>query len=229
MDVCDFHAHILPGADHGSSSVEESLKQLQLAAKFGVSRIFATSHFYPHHSSVDQFLAKRDNAYRRLKERMPAGSPEIRLGAEVLLCPNLGQIAGFEKLCISGTKTILIELPFNDFSKEYVIAVQDIISMGYDVVLAHAECYDEDTIDEFIEIGARIQINASAITSFFRNPIVDDWVDAGFLVAIGSDIHGTGRKAYKQFAKARRRLGSYAEVVKKYTDSVWDASVNPEI
>ena len=227
MDVCDFHAHILPGADHGSTTVEESLKQLALASKFGVSRIFATSHFYPHTSSVDHFLAKRDGAYKRLCERMPAGSPEIRLGAEVLLCPNLDQIAGFEKLCVSGTKTILIELPFNDFSKEYVTTVQDIISKGYDVVLAHAECYDEETVEAFIEIGAKIQVNASALTTFFKNPVIEDWKDAGYIVAIGSDIPGTGKRAYKLFAKARRRLGDYLSRVKHFTDSVWDSSSNP--
>ncbi len=229
MDVCDFHAHILPNADHGSSSVEESLKQLALASKFGVSRIFATSHFYPHTSSVDHYLAKRNEAYRRLKERLPAGSPEIRLGAEVLLCPNIGQIAGFDKLCISGTRTVLVELPFNDFSKAYILAVKDIISKGYDVVLAHAERYDEDTVEELIEIGAKVQVNASAIVSIFRNPVIDDWIDDGVVVAIGSDIHGTAKKAYKAFAKARRRLGDYLDRIKQYTDRVWDSSSNSDI
>ena len=32
IDLVDFHSHILPRADHGSDSVETSLKQLKLAA-----------------------------------------------------------------------------------------------------------------------------------------------------------------------------------------------------
>lgn len=227
MDVCDFHAHILPNADHGSSSVEESLKQLRLAAKYGVSRIVATSHFYPHHSSVDHYLSKRDEAYRCLKDNMLPGSPEIRLGAEVLLCPNLCHISGFEKLCVSGTKTILIELPFNDFGREYVIAVKDIISSGYDVVLAHAERYDEELVEEFVALGAKIQLNASALTSIFKDPTIEEWKRRELLVAIGSDIHGDSKKAYKSFAKACKRLGAYLSVIKDYTDAVWESSVNP--
>ena len=227
MDVCDFHAHILPNADHGSSSVTESLKQLELARKFGVSRIVATPHFYPNASSVDHYLAKRNEAYKLLKDNMPPDSPEIKLGAEVLLCPNICRIAGFEKLCIDGTKTILIELPFNDFGREYIYAVKDIISAGYDVVLAHVERYDEEIVEEFLALGAKVQINASELTSIFKNPTFEDWKDRNLLVAIGSDIHGADKKAYKDFAKACKRLGTYLAKIKKYTDSVWESAVNP--
>ena len=224
MDVCDFHAHILPNADHGSSSVEESLKQLALAKKFGVTRIIATSHFYPQSDNVQHYLAKRNDAYARLKALAPDGSPEVRLGAEVLLCPNLVNMAGLDELCVNGTKTILIELPFNDFAKEYIDAVEDIIAAGYEVVLAHAECYEVEEVEEFIAIGAKIQLNASALISFFKNPVIEDWKERGLVVAIGSDIHGSDKRAYKRFATARKKLGEYLPYIKSFTDRVWDLS-----
>ena len=59
MDIVDFHSHILPEADHGSSSVEESLEQLNLALKRCVTRIVATPHFYPNHDSPERFLRRR--------------------------------------------------------------------------------------------------------------------------------------------------------------------------
>ena len=37
----DFHSHIIPGADHGSKSVEVSKKQLEIAANAGVKYIVA--------------------------------------------------------------------------------------------------------------------------------------------------------------------------------------------
>ena len=48
LDIVDFHAHVLPCADHGSSSVSTSLSQLSYAKGAGVKRIIATPHFYPH-------------------------------------------------------------------------------------------------------------------------------------------------------------------------------------
>ena len=44
----DYHAHILPGCDHGSSSVDMSLKQMDMAKEAGIQTICATPHFYPH-------------------------------------------------------------------------------------------------------------------------------------------------------------------------------------
>lgn len=41
----DYHAHILPGCDHGSSSVDMSLKQINMAKEAGVQTICATPHF----------------------------------------------------------------------------------------------------------------------------------------------------------------------------------------
>ena len=116
LDLCDFHAHILPNADHGSSSVSLSLSQLEYATQYGVTRIFATPHFYPHQDSVSSFLERRNNAYKHLIDAKPEGSPDIIPSAEVLLCPKLDRLPGLEELCIPGTKTLLLELPFNDFS-----------------------------------------------------------------------------------------------------------------
>ena len=55
----DYHAHILPGCDHGSSSVDMSLKQINMAKEAGVQTICATPHFYPHKESVSSFIESR--------------------------------------------------------------------------------------------------------------------------------------------------------------------------
>ena len=47
----DYHAHILPGCDHGSDGLVTSLKQVEMAASAGVKTICATPHFYPHKDS----------------------------------------------------------------------------------------------------------------------------------------------------------------------------------
>lgn len=229
MNVCDFHAHILPNADHGSSSVETSLSQLRLAADAGVTRIIATPHFYPHMHSVESYIENRNSAYRRLMSSFCEGLPEIRLGAEVLLCPNMARLPGIEELAIYGTKTLLIELPFNDFGREYIHSVEGLLFAGYDVVLAHADRYESKNIEAMLDLGVSLQLNASAINKFFRRWAVSDWLKRGVVSAIGSDIHGADAIAYKEFVRAQSRSGKAISDIILRSDKVWNSSKRLEI
>lgn len=224
MNVCDFHAHILPNADHGSSSVETSLAQLRLAASSGVTRIIATPHFYPHKHSVDGFIERRSKAYRELVPAMSEGMPEIRLGAEVLLCPNMARLPGIDRLSIYGTQTLLIELPFNDFGREYIHSVEGLILAGYDIILAHAERYESVNIEAMLNVGVSLQLNASAITKFFRRRAVSDWLRRGVVSAIGSDIHGEDLSAYKVFKRSLARAGEALPDIILRSDKIWNSS-----
>ena len=225
MDICDFHSHIMPGADHGCTSVDEAIAQLRLAKRCGVTRVVSTSHFYPHKDSVSSFLERRDAAYAAIVERGEADLPEIRLGAEVLLCANMDELPELDKLCINGTKTILVELPFNDFGNEYVRAVEGMVQQGYEVILAHAECYKPQNVEKVLSVGALVQLNASALISFFRKRrVFNSWMQMRRIVALGSDIHGIDKRSYKNFRRACRRLGEYAEYLKLKSDAIWDES-----
>ena len=124
MISVDFHAHILPGADHGSSSVEESLSQLAIAKAHGFSKIVATPHFYPHQHNLAAFLKKREECVASLKAALTEGSPSVAVGAEVLLCNNLNRLENLASLCIGSSNVIMIELPFSDFNHGYVDTVR---------------------------------------------------------------------------------------------------------
>ena len=204
-EIVDFHAHILPGADHGSDSVETSLKQLTLAKNASVNTIIATPHFYPHVHSVEEFLKIRNQAYLSLESAKEADMPKIILGAEVLLCVGIDRLAAIDKLCIEGTKTILIELPFADFSSDYVETVVGLIESGYEVILAHAERYNPAHIEQLRSVGAKLQLNAKVLSKRFVSGSIRTWLKEGSVVAIGSDIHDVDTKAYKYFAKAMKR------------------------
>ena len=77
MAEIDFHAHILPGCDHGSSNLETSLRQIALAKAAGVDVVCATSHFYGHQSSVEHFLDKRARCWLALREHLAADDPKV--------------------------------------------------------------------------------------------------------------------------------------------------------
>ena len=220
IDFVDFHSHILPSVDHGSDSIETSLRQLKLAESFGISKIFATSHFYPHQHTVASFIESRNNAYIKLMET-GVSIPEIKLGAEVLLCKRLHHLDGIEKLCINGTNILLLELPFTVITSELIHSVEALIDDGFEVILAHADRYHRADIEALIAIGASLQINADSLASPFRRKVLLDWFSRGLVVGIGSDLHGPDKSAYKKFFKAVSKIGNYAEEVKSKSEEIF--------
>lgn len=222
MDIVDFHSHILPRADHGSSSVETSLAQLDLAKKAGVSRIIATPHFYPHKHTLEQFLTRRAESAEALFRAAPKDSPVVKLGAEVLLCQGLENFAGLESLCLGGTKYILLELPFSDFREEYCTTVRKIMKSGIEVILAHVDRYSKENIESMYDVGVRkFQLNAESLCGIFKQKHLLEWAREGLVVALGSDIHGADKKAYHRFEKAKKALGDSLSVMKEKSDEIF--------
>ncbi len=215
MRIIDFHTHILPCVDHGSDSMETSLYQLELARRASVDTVFSTSHFYPHAHRFEDFIKSRNSAYLNLKKS--AQDIDIRLGAEVLLCPGLDRLEGLEALCLFGSDTLLLEIPFNDYSERYTETVEKIISRGISVVLAHADRYKEEIIDELVSIGASVQLNCDSLCAFFKRKALYEWINDGVVVGLGSDIHMRDKNAYKCFLRAKSKIGEEAffDIMKK--------------
>ena len=223
VDVVDFHAHILPGADHGSSSLDTSLAQLKLAKEHGVTRIVATPHFYPHRHTLEKFLARREACASELIDVRQDTDPEVKLGAEVLLCEGLENFEGIERLCIRGTNTILIELPFTDFRSSYCDTVAKLLRRGLDVVLAHVDRYPKNNIEEMLDIGVRkLQLNADSLAKLFKDKHLLSWAKDGYVVSLGSDIHGSDAKAYKRFVKAKDTLSDSIGYIADKSDEIWN-------
>jgi len=226
IDIVDFHSHILPGADHGSANLETTDFQLNEAVSNGITRIIATPHFYPTAHSVENFIEKRDQAYNKLLSRSENKNPEIRLGAEVLICENIEYIPGLERLYIEGTKTLLLELPYADFSMQYCDSVYALISSGVDVIIAHADRYAPKHIECMIDSGARLQLNANSLATVFKRRNLYDWMERGLVVAIGSDIHGKDKTAYPSFNKAIGKIAPYIDFIKSESDKIFNSKNN---
>ena len=111
--IVDFHSHILPGMDDGSSSLEESMELLRMEAEQGITHVVATPHFYPRYETPDAFFRKRDAAEKALRfAALREGNlPEISVGAEVYYFRGISESEFLPQLTICGNQCILIEMP----------------------------------------------------------------------------------------------------------------------
>ncbi len=205
--IIDFHAHILPGLDHGSEDVNTSLQQLGKARRAGVELIVATSHFYPHRDSVDDFLLRRDTAVRQLLFESSEVLPKIILGAETLVCEGMAEMKGLMNLTFGSQNAILLEMPTGQWSFTLLDTVEKINQMtkGH-VVIAHVDRYDPNKVETLFELGVRGQLNADSLCRFNRRGTLLGWVREGKIAALGSDIHGNSN-GYRKFHRAISILG----------------------
>lgn len=199
----DFHAHIVPFADHGCASVEEAVNQLRMMQRVGIETVVATPHFYPAQHNVDEFIARVDHGMRELLPHLPENAPKILCGAEILLCPSIHKMPGFEQLCIRGTKICLLELPINGCTDDLFETVDNILSMDYTVVLAHINRYMHsfaDQIEYLLDMGALAQVNAASLKSFWNRRRMIPYMESGHVVALGTDLHGQEQKTIDAYA-----------------------------
>ena len=200
--VIDFHSHIVPGADHGCYSTEVFRKQWETIQNSGICGVVATPHFYPHGDSVASFLDRRQAGLEKMKPFLTESSPKVFIGAEVLVCPNLQNIPDFEKLCIEGTNCILLEMPFAAWTSADIAAVRAIAESGFVPLMAHIDRYAVSDVLKLASLDVPMQVNAEALCKLLRHKNPFSFLKQGCVFAIGSDLHGTDGKAYKNFLKA---------------------------
>ncbi len=220
--ITDFHAHILPCADHGSDSLDMSLGQMALINNAGVSTVVATPHFYPNLHRVDEFEQLISSAAEELTSALPSPRPDICIGAEVLYTDEIDDMDGLGRLCIRGTDILLLELPLADLDKSVIYSVKRLTG-EYRVVLAHIDRYMTlfpDIIDTLLSLGAVAQINSSALFCRTVKRRLMPYISDGRVVAIGSDIHTVDKKSYAKFSKARGKLGDEFDRIMGRTDSL---------
>lgn len=190
----DFHTHILPGIDDGSSSVEESLRMFRREVKQGVRIVIATPHFYANQDRPELFLRRRDRAENELRQIWGPELPRVGLGAEVEYFTGMKTCAELKELCIRGTNLLLVEMPFCRWSEGMVQEILFLQSqMGFQIILAHVERYlrfrNSAAMDRLRAAGVCFQVNAGAFLHWETRSKALRLLKQGKLQALGSDCH----------------------------------------
>lgn len=197
-NLVETHCHILPGIDDGAPDIETSLKMIKKLQLQGAKAIILTPHYYSDSISLNDFLERRDNAYRELVNTLPQDSPKLIPAAEVYISQYLFSNENLERIAIGNSGYALIEHPFSStFSQgSYDRLLNLNYEFGIKPILAHIERYpalmeNEDLLDEYIEMGCLVQVNISSFTAASRHirKKLFKYLETGRIHLIGSDCH----------------------------------------
>ncbi|MBQ7846892.1 MAG: capsular polysaccharide biosynthesis protein [Clostridia bacterium] len=194
--MIDWHSHILPGMDDGSRDVAESLALLKMLREQGVRTVVATPHFYANDESVESFLKRRKESYERLMAQVPQDAPKILLGAEVRYYPGIGRMEELSRLCIEGSKVLLLEMTMSKWTQ---YSVRELIELAgtrdVQLVMAHIERYmslQSDSVwEQLLENGVLMQVNTEFFTQFGSKHKAIRYLESGRVQLLGSDCHNT--------------------------------------
>lgn len=213
----DFHSHILPEIDDGSSSVEESLAMLQAERDQGIKSVVATPHFYAHHDSPERFLKRRAAARQRLLEAVPEnmGLPEMVMGAEVHFFSGMSEIDCLQELTISNSKCLLVEMPHGQWTEMMYRELEGMyVNHGVIPIIAHVDRYisplqTHGIPERLSDLPVLVQANAGFFLNRWTEGMAIRMLKKGQIQLLGSDCHNMRSRP--------PRLGEALAVIQKRT------------
>lgn len=175
--LIDLHTHILPQMDDGSPEEETSVEMLRREKEQGVELVCGTSHYYADRWSVEEFCQRREASLDRLTKRLPAGLPQIVPAAGVAFFSGISECAGLDRLCIQGTRTLMLEMPFAEWHGFQVEEVASLVlDRGLQVVLVHPERFcaskgNRQRLQELEELPVYLQVNVKTLLHWGTRPL----------------------------------------------------------
>ncbi len=196
--MLDLHNHILPGIDDGPSTMEESVEMAMMAYADGTRTIVAS----PHNRDVNErsSISFAMSLVEQLNQEIQAKSVPINIlmGMENHLeMDTVDQVEKGLALPISGTRYILIELPF----EFYPFYTEDVLSKlqvnGFKPILVHPErnqSIQDNTqiLANLVQKGVLAQVTAGSISGLLgkaNQKTAHELLEQNLIHIIASDGH----------------------------------------
>ena len=197
MNLIDIHCHILPKVDDGPDSVEESLKILKDMRRQGIKHVIVTPHYRP--EMFEPSMKRVIYSYRHLRDIAYEMGVSMSLGCEYYRNEQIiDHMDNRKRPSMAGSRYVLIEFSMNDLFPTIRNYVYELITHGYQPIIAHAEryfcCQKMEKIQELKDMGALVQLNAGSVLGeegwklkiFCLDLMKKDLVDF-----VASDTHNT--------------------------------------
>ena len=197
----DIHCHILPEVDDGSKSMDESIQMLKMQYEDGVRAIILTPHYRKNmFETPEEIIMRKFGSLQQIRTLNEVSDLKLHLGCELHTSMDMLELFQIRKnLTLAGSSFVLTEFSNTD-SKDYVKErCYQLLSNGYQPILAHIERYEctyrnLDFVDELRQMGIRMQVNAGSILGsngrsvkrYCRKLMKRDLLDFA-----GSDAHDT--------------------------------------
>lgn len=223
-DLYDIHCHILPGVDDGAKNMDIALALIEKEIEAGVETIILTPHFRKEMFEPD--MEDIWNAYDELLYETRHKNIRLYLGCE--FHANMEMVETLDndlRPTLADSRYVLTEFAHNStraFMKERADAL---LMSGYRPIIAHIERYratrkDFDLIEDLIEMGCEVQVNADAIIGrdglgaqrFCKKLMQED-----MLHYVGSDTHNLRGRA--------PHLGECCEYLKKHMGRLYTSRI----
>jgi len=193
----DLHSHLLPGIDDGAKSMDHSLGMLRKFQELGYRKVITTPHVMNgmYNNTTAGILAKRDE----LREAAKAVglSIEIEASAEYYFDETLFERVESGDLLPFNTNCILFECSFRNEPSQLEDLIFDLISSGYQPVIAHLERYiyyhgSTRMAHRLRELGVWIQLNNNSLTGHYGPAVKKQallLIKEGLVDIAGTDCH----------------------------------------
>lgn len=213
--MIDFHSHIIPSIDDGSTSMKDTINMINEARQAGFTEIISTSHYIQKYYDLDCFEREKilDIIKKKVSEKKEINI-KLYLGSEIYFTPEIIELVKNKKAStINNTRYLLFELPMNTkplFVKEMVY---ELMQNGYIPIIAHPERYSyvqENIryIEELAGMGVLFQSNYGSIIGMYGNSAkktLKKLLKNNLISFLGSDVHRTGQ-IYPKIPKALKKL-----------------------
>ena len=216
--MIDIHSHLLYGVDDGSKSLEESIEILRNLKNVGFESIILTPHYI---KDSTYSVPKSENLKKLevLKNALKENNIDINLylGNEIYIDDEILDLFRSRQIStLNNTNYALIELPMSGIYDEYKEILQDLISKGCKVILAHPERYvsfqqDFNKVYELEKIGVYFQCNFDSIIGRYGEEselMVRRLLQEKKVAFLATDIHHQAHD-YSKYERIKKEVLKY--------------------
>lgn len=196
----DVHCHILPGVDHGSQNVEQSIEMLRAERDMGITRVILTSHVTAEtfENTPDTLRPAFEILKQAVAETEDISHMKLYLSAEYRMDEFWDKQYTLGNQIAMPGNYILMENSFHQELLGLDELLFDLKVKGYKPILAHPERYiyyaqRKQRLEQLHNTGTKFQVNLLSLAGYFGQHCRETalWlVKRGMVDMLGSDMHG---------------------------------------
>lgn len=218
----DMHNHILPGIDDGSPDINVSLQLTEGLMELGFHSMVSTPHIlsdlYPNNAETIGNAFAQFSAAKKT-ELLPGG---VAFAAEYMIDYDFeNRLITNELLTFGKRKYILIEMSYLVESPNLKKMIFELITNGFQPILAHPERYHFyhhrlDIYEELRDAGCLLQLNLLSLAGHYGGKIKtvgEKLIDRDLISWVGTDMHhATHLEGLKRLASDKKILRTLGKI-----------------